>query len=430
MKHLLKVTLTFTVGLLLFTTSCKKTTFSKTKNGDALLSASTTAAAASSSTNILDVGVGWPYATLTDAAKVTVPGDTIQIHGGTYTGGDFITNFQGTSTAWITIRAAKGETVIYNGNTQAFQLSEAAFIRIQGLQFQNQTANGVNIDDGGTLTIPAHDIVIENCIWLNMGGTGNNDELKLSGVDNFTVQNCQFNNGQDGAFVDMVGCHNGVLQDNICQNVGSGGQVFQTKGGSKNILIQRNRCINGGDRAMHIGGNTGKQYFRPQGADYEAMNIYVYSNTFQGGKAPIVFSSSVYCSAINNTIDKPVNYVIRILQDDKTVQKCAYDTFRNNIVVFTGSTAINVGPGTNENSFVFSNDLWYNPNNLSWAGPNMPYPEPGQILNQDPQFSDALYHLQSTSPAIGKGYAVALPTTDYFALAFKSPRAIGGVEYY
>lgn len=416
-----------TVVLVLFSISCKKTPLSSVNNTGKGLATTTSATV---SANILDVGTGWPYATLTDAAKVCVPGDTIQIHGGTYTGGDYITNLQGTSSAWITIRAAAGETVLYDGNTDAFQISEATYLRIQGLEFQNQTANGVNLDDGGTLTIAAHNIVVENCTWFNMGGTGNNDELKLSGVDSFTVQNCHFNNGKDGAFVDMVGCHYGVLQDNICQTVGSGGQAFQTKGGSKNIVVQRNRIIDGGDRAMHIGGNTGKQYFRPQGANYEAMNIYVYSNTFKGSKAPIVFSSSVYCEAVNNTIITPINYVIRILQDDKTVQACANNTFRNNICVFTGSTAVNVGPGTNEASFIFSNDLWYNPNNLSWTGPNLPYPEPGQILDKDPQFSDTLYHLQSTSPAIGNGYAVAQPTTDYFALPFKSPRAIGAVEYY
>ncbi len=425
MKALIKnLPIVLAVVSMLFIMSCEKTS-----EIPLMQTPMQTKSATSTSSNILDVGVGWPYATLGAAAAVAIPGDTIQVHGGTYSGGELISNLQGTTSAWITIRAAAGDTVLYSGNTQAFQLSDPAYIRIQGLQFEKQTANGVNIDDAGTFDTPAHDIIIENCIWLSMGGTGNNDELKLSGVDNFTVQNCQFNNGKDGAFVDMVGCHNGVLQDNICQNAGAKGPVFQTKAGSKNITIQRNRCINGGDRTMHIGGNTGTQYFRPQGADYEATNIYVYSNTFQGGNAPIVFSSSVYCEAVNNTINQPVNYALRILQDDKRVQTCANNTFRNNIVIFTNTgDAINIGPGTNAGSFVFSNDLWFNPNNLSWAGPNTPYTEPGQILNKDPMFSDSLYHLQSTSPAIGMGYAVSQPTTDYFALPFKSPRVIGAVE--
>lgn len=378
-------------------------------------------------THVLDVGAGWPYATL-GAASVAKAGDTIQIHAGTYSGGELISNLQGTSTAWITIRAARGENVLYSGNTQAFQLSDPAYVKIQGLKFEKQTANGLNIDDAGTFDTPAHDIIIENCEWLNIGGTGNNDELKMSGVDNFKIQNCKFSNGADGAFVDMVGCHNGVLQDNICNTVGSGGQSFQTKGGSKDITIQRNRFVDGGDRAMHIGGNTGTQYFRPQGANYEAMNIYVYSNTFQGSKAAIVFASAVYCEVVNNTIDLPGTYAVRVLQDNNIVQKCANNTFRNNIVVYTGTTAINVGLGTDHPSFVYSNNLWFNPNNLSWSGPNTPYVEPGQILNKDPLFSDALYHLQSTSPAIGKGYAVTKPTTDYFSLPFKTPRAIGAVE--
>ena len=403
--------------LLPFIMSCKKTLEQSPPNN-------------TTGTNIHNVGTGWPYATLAAAAAVAKPGDTIQINNGTYSGGDNITNLQGTSAAWITIRAAKGATVLYSGNTQAFQLSDPAYLRIQGLQFEKQSANGVNIDDAGTFDTPAHDIIIENCEWLDIGGTGNNDLLKLSGVDNFTVQNCRFNNGANGAFIDMVGCHNGVLQDNICKNVGPGGQAFQTKGGSKNIIVQRNRIINGGDRAMHIGGNTGTQYFRPQGANYEAMNIYVYSNTFEGSTAPIVFASAVSCEVVNNTIIQPVKYAVRILQDNNMTQKCANNTFRNNIVVFpnTGSAAINIGVGTDANSFVFSNNLWFNPDNLSWSGPTISYVEPGQILNKDPQFSDAFYHLQSTSPAIGKGYSALKPTTDYFSLAFKSPRSIGAVE--
>ena len=52
------------------------------------------------------VGNGRMYGSLTQALSVTVPGDTVMIHEGTYPGGLSIPDLQGTATKWIYIITA------------------------------------------------------------------------------------------------------------------------------------------------------------------------------------------------------------------------------------------------------------------------------------------------------------------------------------
>src|SRR5690606_38130139 len=94
----------------------------------------------------LHVGPGQQYTTLQQAVNMAVPGDTILIHEGTYSGGLFVGDLQGTSQNWIYI-LAQGE-VVYNGGTNAWQFSDGAYLHIRGFTFRHQTGNGLNIDDG------------------------------------------------------------------------------------------------------------------------------------------------------------------------------------------------------------------------------------------------------------------------------------------
>src|SRR5687768_1892590 len=85
---------------------------------------------------ILEVGRGKTYQRLQQAAAVARAGDTIMLFAGVYSGGDFISRLHGDATAWITIRAANGNEVIYRGGTVAFHISEASYLRIEGLIFE------------------------------------------------------------------------------------------------------------------------------------------------------------------------------------------------------------------------------------------------------------------------------------------------------
>ncbi len=377
---------------------------------------------------VLEVGSGKSYARLQSACAVATAGDTIAISAGVYSGGDVAQNLKGTASNWIVIRGV-GE-VIFRGSAQAFQISDAEYLRIEHLIFEQQTSNGVNLDDAGSFDTPAHHIVIEDCEWRGMAATGNNDELKLSGIDDFVVRRCRFLHGAaGGSMVDMVGCHRGVFEDNLFQDGGS--NCLQAKGASQHILVQRCSFIEGGDRAINIGGSTGAAFFRPLGATFEVADMTVRSCLFSGSQAPIAFVGAVRCSTYHCTIIAPERWAVRILQENTSagMLACANNVFVNNIVEFiSAQPAFNIGPNTDAGSFVVGHNLWYHRTNAQWTGPNSPSPEQGSVLRQSPRFADTLFHLSDESPALHKGTIVDSTLVDLYGNHFALPPSMGAVE--
>lgn len=385
--------------------------------------------------NTLHVGAGFPYATLTAAAHLAQPGDTILVHEGTYAGGEFVDHLQGTASAVIHILAAPGETVRYSGGTNAWQFSDGAYLHIAGFIFEHQTGNGLNFDDGGTYDTPAHHILFEHCIFRDMDATGNNDLLKLSGIDSFEVRSCTFYNGAEGGSgIDMVGCHDGLIIGSRFENLGS--NSIQAKGGSRNIRIEKNVFMHGGDRALNLGGSTGLPYFRPLNAPYEAADLKVYANVFIGSTAPVAFVGTIHTEVINNTFYLPEKWVLRILQetvDPDRFPPCGQNTFSNNIIWLDHQVSVecNIGPNTAPETFMFSNNLWYHAEDGSWPGPELPVTDVHQIIGQDPLFTDPaaeMFSLSPGSPAIGQGLDVVQPETDFDGHPFLIPRSIGAFE--
>jgi hypothetical protein len=363
------------------------------------------------SATIHHVGPGQAYASVVQAAAVAVPGDTIMIHAGNYPGGSSIVNLQGNAANWLYIISAPSETVSFTGGLNSWHMTDAAYVHIKGIIFQQQTGNGLNVDDGGSYSTPSHHIIFDSCIFRDIKATGNNDLLKMSGVDFFEIKNCTFLNGAPGGSgIDLVGCHEGSITGNRFENQGS--NSIQVKGGSKNIRIEGNLFKNGGQRTINLGGSTNLQFFRPLNARYEAAGLTVYSNIFIGSDAPIAFVGCVDSEVINNTIYLPQRWVIRILQetvDTARFYPCGNNSFENNIVYRDSrvNSDCNVGPHTNPKSFQFSNNLWYHSQNPAWTGPSLPAPDVNCIIGKDPLFNNAAsddFTLRKSSPATGKGY--------------------------
>ncbi len=380
----------------------------------------------------LHVGRGHPHANLQSAAVSAVPGDSIVFHAGVYDGGQFVTHLQGTQTRPITITAAINKEVIIRGGNTAWQLSDPAYLTIRGFIFERQSANGVNLDDGGDYSTPAHNLIFENCIFRDMEASGNNDLLKMSGVDNFTIRNCRFANGAaGGSGIDMVGCHRGAIQG--CRFESMGSNAIQAKGGTENITIAANFFRNCGHRSVNLGGSTGLPYFRPADAPFEAAHLYVYANIFIGSTAPIAYVGCVNTHVTNNTIIDPDKWVLRILQETVDPQRflaCGDNFFENNIVYMGNlSTHVNTGPDTRPGSFTFSNNFWYNFENPSGSRPNLPVPDTGMMTGKDPLFRDAGdYHLLPQSPAIGQIKWDKPPELDYDRKKYNNPRSAGAME--
>jgi hypothetical protein len=153
------------------------------------------AAAGICTASTLHVGTGQTYADPARASRDARPGDTILIHNGTYQGTFWIENMQGTSEAWIVVRGEDRDGVRLEGGTESMHLSDCAYVRIENMTVTRQTGNGMNIDDAGTMETPTHHIVIRNVTFTDMNAAGNNDMLKLSGLEDFVIEDCSFTDG-------------------------------------------------------------------------------------------------------------------------------------------------------------------------------------------------------------------------------------------
>ena len=334
------------------------------------------------------------------------------------------------------IQAQTEHQAIFRGGTEAIHLINCSYVEINGLVIEQQTGNGINIDDGGDYSTPSQHITIRNCIFQDMASNGNNDLLKMSGVDSFLIEDCQFLNGGDGGSgVDFVGCHWGTVQDCYFDNPGTSG--IQNKGGTQFIRMQRNVFKNVEQRALNLGGSTGLEFFRPPLSDpivdaFEAADLEVFSNVFIGSRAPIAYVGAVRVKVYNNTFFAPDNWVIRILQENTTpgFLTCSDNEFRNNIVYLPNDlTEVNIGPNTAAETFLFSNNLWFNASNSNWT-PGLPVTDVNQQID-NPLFeniNNENFRIAANSPAVGFGIPLAQPSTDFDQNDFQQPPSIGAFE--
>ena len=202
-----------------------------------------------------------PFATIEKAASVATPGTAIRIHSGTYAGGSFISGLSGTEAAPIWLGGAPGEAPpLFDGGGQAFQLQRVRYVVVHDIEVQNAANNGINCDDGGEYANPdaTRYVVFRNLDIHDVGGSGNQDCLKLSGVDDFWVLDSRFarcGGGGSGSGIDHVGCHRGTIARSTF--IEMSGNAIQCKGGSEDIEIHRNWITDGGARGVNMGGSTG-----------------------------------------------------------------------------------------------------------------------------------------------------------------------------
>jgi hypothetical protein len=386
------------------------------------------------SATTLHVGPGRTYANATQAAADARPGDTVLIHPGVYDRTAFIEELHGRVDAPIVFRGTGTHATVMGGGTESLHFINVSYIVIENLVFERNTGNGVNIDDGGDYSTPSHHVTIRDCIFRDMGATGNNDFLKLSGLDSFHVKNCLFENGAaGGSGIDMVGCHWGLIEGNRFFRLGS--NSIQAKGGTRYIRIAANYFEDGGMRTMNLGGSTGAAFFRPFGVNYEARDLEVVSNVVVGSDAPVAYVSSQNVRVWNNTFYKPTRWVLRILQesgDTSFYRPVSHGAFVNNIIIVDDAlrTTVNIGPLTRPETFRFSHNLWWNTDDPSWT-PDLPTPDNAQLTGQDPLLTDPAngdWTPLAGSPAIGSGATLFDAFDDYTGLPFAAPPSRGAVE--
>lgn len=323
------------------------------------------------------------------ALREARPGTVIEIAPGVYRGGLYLREVHGTAQTPIVIRGADPENPpVFEGKGEGLKLSSCSYIHLSHLVFQGYLKNGINIADDGRRgeRSPSHHLVLEHLSIRDIGSTGNHDALKMSGVNHFVVRDCHFE-GWGGSAIDLVGSRYGLIER--CRIIGGAGyrtaNGIQIKGGSRFILVQNSLFHAAGRRAVHIGGQTGLAFFRPEVEGFEARDVRIAGNTFVGGDAHIAWITAQESHVHHNLFYMPGKWVGRISQETENPRFAPSQKglFENNLVVTDArvTTWFNVGPGTAPESFIFRSNAWIH--NGTGIEPLLPSPETQGIYDLD-----------------------------------------------
>lgn len=344
-----------------------------------------------------DGSEGNPFATVEQAAAAATPGTAIRLGPGQHGGGQFVTDLRGTAAAPIWIGGAPGQArpqIVGGGN--ALQLVRPAYVVVHDLEVTGQTANGINIDDGGDFAdeTAAHHVVLRDLYVHDVGTGGNNDCVKVSGVNDLAILDVRIEDcGAGGSGVDHVGCHRSVVARSTFGGVMS--NAIQAKGGSTDVDVRQNRIAIDGARAVNLGGSTDLDLFRPPlstaAPNAEARRIRVFDNVITGltsSATPFAFVGCVDCLAAHNLVRGGQRWHVRILQETATQGGFTFEPARDgrviaNSFVFASSslaTAVNVGAGTEPTTFTFSHNLWYAADAPGASSPDLPAAETGGVI--------------------------------------------------
>jgi hypothetical protein len=323
------------------------------------------------------------------AVGTAKPGARILLAGGSYGGGFSFSGLQGEAGQPIVIAAADAkQPPTFGGRAVGIHLSKPSHVELHDQVFEGITGNGLNIDNGGGADGAAHHVVLRGLKIRDIGGKQNADAIKLSGVDDFRVSHCTIERWGTGggSGIDMVGCHRGVIEENTFRHDDPpGANGVQCKGGASDILIRGNTFENAGGRGVNIGGSTGLPYFRPapkgDGNDAEARNIRVEGNRFKGCWAPIAFIGVDGATVRFNTIEQPLKWAVRILQENQAPGfiPCRNGQFSDNVIVFESAHwsegGVNIGGGTAADTFKFARNWWYCSDRPERSRPRLPIAE-------------------------------------------------------
>jgi hypothetical protein len=371
----------------------------------------------------------------------------VRVHPGVYDGGVSLSDVHGRADApiWIGAFDPNDRPVIDGGGT-GLHLVRARYVVLHHLEVRNATGNGVNSDDGGEYSNAdaAHHQVFRSLLIHTIGGDGNQDGLKLSGIRHFVVDNCEIarcGGAMSGSGIDMVGCHHGVIARSTLHDLSGSG--VQAKGGTSDVEIRWCRMTNAGERALNIGGSTGFQFFRPPLSpdvpNVEARDIRAYANVIVGASTPVAFVGAVECQFSHNTVVNPRTWLLRILQEttstpDFDFLPCSDNMVSSNIMYFERGairTHLNIGGGTAPGTFTFANNLWYAHDNPAASQPALPAPETDGIVGEDPLLlnpATGRYSIRVGSPAAGRARVPAPLAGDASGRCYLAPPAIGAFE--
>ena len=325
-------------------------------------------------------------AELPQALRGLKAGDVLQIGPGEYPGGHHIAEIEG-----LTIAALDPKNPPrFIGGANGFHFSRCARLTLRNLDFNGQTSNGLNLDDGGDGKAVTG-ITLEHLRISDVGPRGNHDGIKCSGLDQLTIRGCEIT-GWGGQGIDCVGCHHVLITG--CKFTGKEGfsatAGVQFKGGSSDVVVEKCHFKNGGERPLNLGGSTGLEYFRPLGAKYEAARLIARENVIEGSSCAAAFVGVDGAEFSGNTVLFPQRWIFRLLQETTAE---GFIPSRNvlvkeNRVVFRRADIrefVNIGGGTAPETFRFEKNTWFAEDRPADSRPRLPVPEKDGVHGTDPR---------------------------------------------
>jgi hypothetical protein len=345
-----------------------------------------------------DGSAGAPFQTIEQAASAATPGTAIRLGPGSHVPGQYVDGLRGTETAPIWIGGEPGSPPpVLDGGVEALHLTRPAYVVVHDLEVRNQTGNGINVDDGGDFAdeTAAHHVTITTVFVHDVGDGGNQDCIKVSGVNDLYIYDSRIERcggGGSGSGIDHVGCHRSIVARNRFDQMS--GNAVQAKGGSTDVDVRQNRVRDGGERAVNLGGSTDLNLFRPPlsttAANAEARRIRVFDNVFTGAMtAPVAFVGCIDCLVAHNAVSGTPRWIVRILQETSTGGGYTFEPSGagrviGNSFVFDSvalATSVNVGADTAPATFTFSHNLWLASDDASQSTPtDLPVAEDGSVI--------------------------------------------------
>ncbi len=330
---------------------------------------------------------------LTAALKTVRPGTVIEIAPGTYRR-IALRDVSGTADSPIVIRGANPERPpALTGTGTSVTLTGCAYVKLEGLRIAGFKERGIRIDDGRPRDTRSHHIVLDHLAITAAGSEPNHDALELAGVDHFVVRHCRFD-GWDGAAIDVVGCHSGLIED--CRFFGRADRRqrrgIQVRGGSSSVLVQTSFFHNAGRRVVSIGGASRPVDFRPPDATCEATDITVAGNRFVGGEAHVAWVTARGGHVHHNIFYMPDKWVGRILQETNNARfpPCHGGVFEYNMAVIGRRAGVRVmvnqGRGIDSARFAFRGNAWLRLDTED--RPVLPTAEVDGVYQIDPKLAD------------------------------------------
>jgi hypothetical protein len=395
---------------------------------------------------------------LAEALAAAVPGDVIELAAGTHvnTGGNLVLTTSGMPEAWIAIRGTSGSRpVIDLEGGGEFRIS-ASHVLLEHVEIVDGSGNNLHIapEDTSISNIVVRDVSIHDL----RDGPGaavkiNRNNPQAAGVSYVYIEDADLSESLANAVVDGVGVSYAVLRDSWIHDNEPGSHGVFYKGGSDNILIERN-LISGitQNAALQLGGNTGFGFFNPAWPDWEGIDQVARNNVIADFTDSAVEVRGVYGGAVyHNTIVTQTEFAVFRLSCGNTDSAGLSGNMDidivNNLVIGTGGDPQYARNDCDAEDVVFGAQGWFGAFHDSGSPtPLIPdFPQPGDSWSDsiagvlaDASWAslsglpDALvrYRPDPSSPALGSGDPLAsdVPTDIEGVVRSSSAPSLGVFE--